>query len=93
MASTRSNSRELTLISLEEIAVAARNGFACMFSTSDEYEAALISERRAEGRYRKPNRQASEATPFFERLWPGMTIIRTFGRVSGFRVRSQRTPE
>lgn len=26
-----------------------------MFSTSDEYEAALIRERRAEGRYRKPN--------------------------------------
>lgn len=55
MASTRSNSRELALISLEEIAVSARNEFACMFSTSDEYEAALISERRAEGRYRKPN--------------------------------------
>ena len=55
MASTRSNRRELTLNSLEEIAVSARNGFACMFSTSDEYEAALISERRAEGRYRKPN--------------------------------------
>ena len=53
MALTRSNSRELTLVSLEEIAVSARNGFACMFSTSDEYEAALISERRAEGRYRQ----------------------------------------
>ena len=54
MAPTRSNSQEITLVSLEEIAVSARNGFACMFSTSDEYEAALISERRAEGRYRKP---------------------------------------
>ncbi len=42
-----------------------------MFSTSDEYEgAALISERRAEGRDRKANAQASEATPFFKRLWP-----------------------
>ena len=70
MASTRSNHRDLALISLEEIAVSARNGFACMFSTSDEYEAALISERRAEGRYRKPNPQASVATPFFERLGP-----------------------
>lgn len=39
------------LVSLEEIAVSARNGFGCMFSTSDEYEQALISERRAEGRY------------------------------------------
>jgi len=55
MALTRSNSRDLALVSLEEIAVSARNGFGCMFSTSDEYEAALISERRAEGRYRKPN--------------------------------------
>lgn len=55
MASTRTSSRELTLNSLEDIAVSARNDFACMFSTSDEYEAALISERRAEGRYRKPN--------------------------------------
>jgi hypothetical protein len=55
MPLTRTNNRELTLVSLEEIAVSARAGFACMFSTSDEYEAALISERRAEGRYRKPN--------------------------------------
>ena len=55
MLPTRTNSRDLTLVSLEEIAVSARAGFACMFSTSDEYEAALISERRAEGRYRKPN--------------------------------------
>ena len=52
MALTRSNHRDLSLVPLEEIAVSARNGFACMFSTSDEYEAALISERRAEGRYR-----------------------------------------
>jgi hypothetical protein len=51
MAPTRSHGRELTLGSLEEMAVSARTGFACMFSTSDEYEAALISERRAEGRY------------------------------------------
>jgi hypothetical protein len=54
MSLTRMNDRDLT-ISLEEIAVSARTGFACMFSTSDEYEAALISKRRAEGRYRKPN--------------------------------------
>ena len=55
MGPTRANSRDLTLVSLEEIAVSARAGFACVFSSSDEYEAALISERRAEGRYRKPN--------------------------------------
>ena len=39
------------LMSLEAAAVVARGGFACMFSTSDEYESALITERRAQGRY------------------------------------------
>jgi hypothetical protein len=42
------------LISLETAAASARSGFACMFSSSDEYETALISERRAQGRYQKP---------------------------------------
>jgi hypothetical protein len=55
MSLTRSHHHDLTLVSLEEIAVSARTGFACMFSSSDEYEAALIDARRAEGRYRKPN--------------------------------------
>jgi hypothetical protein len=36
---------------LDDAAHAARSGFACMFSTAEEYEAALIAERRAEGRY------------------------------------------
>jgi len=39
------------LLSLEAAAVSARSGFACMFSSSDEYESALIAERRAQGRY------------------------------------------
>jgi hypothetical protein len=39
------------LTSLEALAASARGGFACMFSTSDEYEMALITERRAQGRY------------------------------------------
>ena len=39
------------LMSLEAAAASARGGFACMFSTSDEYETALITERRALGRY------------------------------------------
>lgn len=39
------------LMSLEAAAISARGGFACMFSTSDEYETALITERRAQGRY------------------------------------------
>jgi len=38
-------------MSLEAAAASARGGFACMFSTSEEYEAALITERRAQGRY------------------------------------------
>ncbi len=40
---------------LDEAAQAARSGFVCMFSTSDEYEAALIAKRRAEGRYNSSN--------------------------------------
>jgi len=38
-------------MSLEAAATLARGGFACLFSTADEYERALITERRAQGRY------------------------------------------
>ena len=31
-----------------------RSGFACLFSDSNEYETALIAERRAQGRYQPP---------------------------------------
>jgi hypothetical protein len=48
---TRSQNAHAALMSLEAAAVAARGGFACMFSTSDEYETALITQRRAQGRY------------------------------------------
>ena len=51
MQTTRSSDAQAALMSLEAKAVSARGGFACMFSTSDEYETALISERRAQGRY------------------------------------------
>jgi hypothetical protein len=54
---TRSHSTHAALISLEAAATAARGGFACMFSTADEYETALISERRAQGRYDQPRRR------------------------------------
>ena len=50
----RGHSANATLMSLEAAAASARGGFACMFSTSDEYETALISERRAQGRYATP---------------------------------------
>jgi len=40
---------------LEAAIASARAGFVCLFSTSDEYETALISERRAQGRYGRPS--------------------------------------
>lgn len=56
MATVRDKSQHPAVASLEAIATSARSGFACMFSTSDEYEAALIDQRRAEGRYKQPSR-------------------------------------
>jgi hypothetical protein len=47
----RNRGAKTALLSLEADAVSARGGFACMFSTADEYESALIAERRAQGRY------------------------------------------
>lgn len=54
MYTIRHENPHTALMSLEAAAVSARGGFACMFSTSDEYETALISERRAQGRYGRP---------------------------------------
>ena len=51
MDSIRRNNPQSALMSLEAAANSARGGFACLFSTSDEYETALIVERRAQGRY------------------------------------------
>jgi len=42
---------QAALVSLEAAAASARGGFACMFSTSEEYERALVTERRAQGLY------------------------------------------
>ncbi len=47
----RRRNAQTDLMSLEAAAASARGGFACMFSTSEEYETALITERRAQGRY------------------------------------------
>jgi hypothetical protein len=55
MNTVRNQNAHAALTSLEAAAVSARGGFACMFSNSDEYETALISERRAQGRYGRPN--------------------------------------
>jgi hypothetical protein len=57
MDTTRSPNAHAALMSLEAAAVSARGGFACLFSSSDEYETALITERRAQGRYaQRPSR-------------------------------------
>jgi hypothetical protein len=54
MDSIRRRDTQAALMSLEVAAASARGGFACVFSSSDEYETALISERRAQGRYGRP---------------------------------------
>jgi hypothetical protein len=54
MKTSRNHNARAALMSLEAAAASARGGFACMFSTSDEYETALITERRAQGRYATP---------------------------------------
>jgi hypothetical protein len=64
MYSPRSPGPHAALNSLEAAAASARGGFACMFSTSDEYETALIVERRAQGRY---GRRRSP--------WPAVVLI------------------
>ncbi|MEK9281510.1 hypothetical protein MTR72_18110 [Bradyrhizobium sp. ISRA442] len=51
MESIRRQNPQTALMSLEAAAASARGGFACLFSTADEYETAVISERRAQGRY------------------------------------------
>ena len=54
MDTSRRQNARAALISLETAAASARSGFACMFSSSDEFETALITERRAQGRYAPP---------------------------------------
>jgi hypothetical protein len=54
MMSFRRGNHQADLLLLEAAAASARGGFACMFSTSEEYETALITQRRAQGRYSQP---------------------------------------
>jgi hypothetical protein len=54
MDTPRSPNTHAALMWLEAAATSARGGFGCLFSTSDEYETALIRERRAQGRYDRP---------------------------------------
>ena len=64
MDSFRRQNPQAALMALEAAAISARGGFACLFSSSDEYETALISERRAQGHY---GRQASR--------WPTVMFV------------------
>jgi hypothetical protein len=52
---SRNHAPKTLLLALEADAASARSGFACLFSTADEYEAALIMARRAQGRYHRRN--------------------------------------
>ena len=72
MDSIRGHNAQIDLMSLEAAAASARGGFACMFSTSEEYEMALISERRAQGRYgQRPSR------------WPAIMFVGCVMMVAG----------
>jgi hypothetical protein len=64
MVSIRTRTPQAALTSLEAAAVAARGGFACMFSTSEEYEMALITQRRAQGHYDQRRRR-----------WPAIMFV------------------
>ncbi len=70
---TARNSQDSALNSLESAAASARSGFACAFSSSDEYENALISERRAQGRYDRPRTN-----------WPMIAFIACSLMMAGF---------
>jgi hypothetical protein len=69
MDKRRNRGAQAALLSLEAHAASARGGFACLFSTSDEYERALISERRAQGRYARPQ------SPWPLILFGGCTVL------------------
>jgi hypothetical protein len=59
MESIHRRNPQAVLSSLEAAAISARGGFACVFSTAEEYETAVITERRAQGRYgAQPSRWA-----------------------------------
>ncbi len=64
MDQIRRRNPQAALMALDAAAASARGGFACMFSTSEEYEQALITERRAQGRYDQRRRR-----------WPAILFI------------------
>ena len=72
MDTFRSQHAHAALMSLEAAAMSTRGGFACMFSNSDEYETALITERRAQGRYDRPRSR-----------WPAVMFVGCMLLVAG----------
>jgi hypothetical protein len=64
MDSYRRRNPQAALMALEAAAASARGGFACMFSSSDEYESAVITERRAQGLYGRQKRHYWPAVMF-----------------------------
>jgi hypothetical protein len=64
MDSYRRSNPQAALTALEAKATSARGGFGCMFSSSDEYEMALITERRAQGLY-----------DYQKRYWPTVMFV------------------
>jgi hypothetical protein len=67
------NRANVALSSLEADEASARGGFACLFSTSDEYERAVIAERRAQGRYTRSRGP-----------WPAVMVAGIALMVAGF---------
>ena len=57
MDSMRGQNPQAALTSLEAAAASTRGGFACMFSSSEEYENAVITKRRAQGLYGRSRRR------------------------------------
>ena len=72
MDSIRGRNPQADLMSLEAAASSARGGFACLFSSSDEYETALIAHRRAQGRYGQPHSR-----------WPAILFVGCAMMVAG----------
>jgi hypothetical protein len=75
MDTIRSSTSQAALMSLEAAAASARGGFACLFSSSDEYETALIAQRRAQGRYASPHSRRPLLMVFACTLMVAATVL------------------
>ena len=76
MSRSRNRGVKAALLSLEADAAFAREGFACMFSSSDEYESALVLERRTRGRYGR-SRNPWPLVAFIALITSGLIVMAT----------------